>query len=210
MDNRKLEKKVKEIILKNKGERIREIDIARKLRISRTPVREILNRLEDAGIIERKKKGGTYVKKINIREINEMYEIREYLEGLAARKTAEKVTEEIINKLKEIEKKYREALKNKDLSSMIEKDAEFHLTIAEESGNKMLYKLMDNLHLLTKIFRISFKFPHYFERYIENPFSHKKIIEAIKSRNPDKAEKTIRKHIKFGRETLIKIYIEGR
>lgn len=202
-----LKGKIEEYILKNGSNKIKEVELARRFKVSRTPIREVLKNLEERGIIVRRKKGGTRLKEITLKDLNEIYEIRKVLEGLAANLLCENITGKIIKELVKIDKKNLSALRENNRILAIETDIEFHAKIVNSCGNERLIKLIRDIHLLTQAFRINYKIVPSLRHTKKNPYSHKKIIEALKERNAEKAERISRRHVEWAKNYMIRIFL---
>ena len=124
------------------GERLMEIQLAEEMGVSRTPVREAIRKLELEGLVIMVPRKGAYVAGISVKDIHEVFEVREYLEGLAASLAAKRITPE---ELDEMEKSlFMEAgeLDGNNLRSIVEIDTTFH---------DLLYKAVRNEQLVNNL-----------------------------------------------------------
>jgi len=184
------------------GERLVEPKLAKNLGISRTPIREALRQLESEGFIEIVPRRGAIVKELTIKDIDDLYAIKANLEGLAARQAVLNLTEEQIENLIYINKRFRDfAEKNPNVTDEYLKDnIDFHNIFIAASGNE---KLVDILDGLAKNFqRLKSMLVSDAGRAATAVVEHKKIIDAFVSKNPDMAEKSVRDHIISGWEYL--------
>lgn len=184
------------------GERLVEPKLAKNLGISRTPIREALRQLEAEGFIEIVPRRGAVVKELTIKDIDDLYAIKANLEGLAARQATQNLTEEQLEILININKKFRAyADKNPEVSDEYLKDnIDFHNIFIAASGNE---KLVDILDGLSKNFqRLKTMLVSDSNRAHIAVNEHKKIIDAFVAKDPDMAERTVRDHIISGWEYL--------
>lgn len=177
------------------GERLVEPKLAKNLGISRTPIREALRQLEGEGFIEIVPRRGAIVKELTIKDIDDLYAIKANLEGLAARQATANLTEEQLEILININRKFKDyAEKNPNVSDEYLKDnIDFHNIFISASGN---IKLVDILDGLSKNFqRLKSMLVADTGRAVNAVKEHKKIIDAFISKDPDLAERTVRDHI---------------
>jgi DNA-binding GntR family transcriptional regulator len=130
------------------GDRLLYTEIASKMGVSMTPVKEALLRLEQEGIVETIARRGTYVREITDQDIIEYTQIRIALESLAADIICEKrIPPEEIRELSRINKKLKRAITRGQTTESLARDIEFHSTIIKLSGSKRLLDLMGLLPL---------------------------------------------------------------
>lgn len=201
----KIADKIRSDIIKGvykNGERLVEPKLAKNLGISRTPIREALRQLESEGFIEIVPRRGAIVKELTIKDIDDLYAIKANLEGLAARQAVLNLTEEQIESLININKKFRHiAEKNPNVTDEYLKDnIDFHNIFISASDND---KLVDILDGLSKNFqRLKSMLVSDAGRAAMAVVEHKKIIDAFVSKDPDLAESSVRNHIISGWEYL--------
>ena len=118
--------------------RLMEIDLSEKMNVSRTPIREAIKRLADDGLVKVEPRRGAYVANISIKDMLDVFEVREDMEGFAAKLAAERITEEEKAELQKIAAAYDDALSSGDKETIIEFDEEFHNFIVAEFFNLLL------------------------------------------------------------------------
>jgi DNA-binding GntR family transcriptional regulator len=173
------------------GERVREEEVARNLGVSRTPVREALQRLQQRGILILGPGRGLMVAQLSHAQIVELYAMREILEGSAARFAATHATAPEITTLYELQ----EQLKTAESDDMlhITLNRRFHQAIYEAAHNRYLMQTLESLNDSFALLRSStFRLPH---RQRDSDEERRRIIEAIEKRDPALAEKEAREHI---------------
>ncbi len=188
--------KVREDILSGKyadNEELKEATIGAELGVSRTPVREALRQLELEGLVNIIPNKGAYVTGISIKDIHDIYVIRSYLEGLAARWACERITEQEIDEIEEIVYLSEFHAKKKHFDQIVELDNKFHESMYRASGSKILEHELTTFHHYVE--RIRKKSLHDEERALKSNEEHTAILEAIRNRDGELAEKLAHEHI---------------
>ena len=122
-----------------------EIQLAQKLGVSRTPVREAIRKLELEGLVLMIPRKGAEVAEITIKDLEDVLEVRAALEELAVCDACENITEEQILALKEAADNFQAALESDDLVKCAETDMAFHEIIYSATNNKRLLQILNNL-----------------------------------------------------------------
>lgn len=179
------------------GERIREDLLAESISMSRTPVREAINRLSAEGFVLNVPRKGIFTAKFNREELIDIIELRVLLESYAARKCCKHITDDEIAELEDIFNKLKEALLNRDSVNAGVYDGMFHKKIAEYSRNKKAIAFVDEIEDLAifarrmEVYNIRYEYTE--EKSIEQ---HEAILIAIKNRDEEAAAKAIEKNTK--------------
>jgi DNA-binding GntR family transcriptional regulator len=186
---------IKDEILTNKlrpGESLPLERYINDLSLSRTPLREAVLRLEKEGLVEIKPRMGTFVAHLNLREIQEIYQVRRTLEGLAARLAAERIK---VESLKEVETNLlRHSLKGSKINyeAISETGQSLHRFIINSCGNSVLSRIIQSLQdHFTRFRSLSLDIP---EKVLSSHQEHLKILDALKKRDGELAEKLIHEH----------------
>lgn len=188
--------RIREDILSGKyseNEELKEATIGAEFGVSRTPVREALRQLELEGLVNIIPNKGAYVTGISQQDIHDIYVIRSYLEGLAARWACENITEAEIENIEEIVYLSEFHAKKKHYEQIVELDNRFHECIYKASGSKILEHELTTFHHYVE--RIRKKFLRKEERAMRSNGEHTAILEAIRQRDGDLAEKLAHEHI---------------
>jgi DNA-binding GntR family transcriptional regulator len=201
-------KVLREAILKGElmiGEKITEMEIADELSVSRTPVREAFRMLEQEELINIIPQQGVFVAGVETeKEIDDIFQLRAELEGLAAYLAAEKINEEQKASLKEYTKELEECIKNNDQRGCIRVDIAFHRIIKEASNNKWLEKFLDTLFEQATRFRSSsFSRKGRMHEFLSE---HMELADAINSGDSDRARKCAEDHIKAAWDSIITVF----
>lgn len=176
-----------------KDEELRENTIATELGVSRTPVREALRQLELEGLVNIIPNKGATVTGLSVKDMNDIYVIRSYLEGLCARWACVNITEAQLEQLEEIQYLFEFHTKKKHYDQLVELDDRFHDIIYAASNSRMLtHVLVDFHHYVQRVRKGSLSNE---ERATNCIMEHNAILEALKQRDADKAEELASQHI---------------
>jgi DNA-binding GntR family transcriptional regulator len=176
-------------------------EIARRLNVSRSPVREAVLQLVASGLASEQPRKGVVVATIELSDLVEIHEIREYTEALTARLAAERATATDIERLSQIVAVQATAVKNANAESYFRTNADFHEQLGIASGNRRLLNIRQLLEGQMKIglLRVSQDI-HQRSRGLAE---HEAILQAIRSRDSALAERLMREHIATTRSNLI-------
>ncbi|HEY9266467.1 MAG TPA: GntR family transcriptional regulator [Microbacterium sp.] len=184
------------------GTKLSEGRLAERFGTSRMPVREALQMLARADFVIVEQRRGTFVRGVSQREIVDLYEVREALEGMAARLCATRASEELLDRLDMLMQRMASAVAADDSAAYIEADEQMHGLIFEGSANSRLmdqYRLLsDHLHrnyLSTVVTRRP-------GRLSRSMSEHQIVVEAVRMRDADSAERAMRHHVTQGRQEL--------
>jgi len=185
------------------GSKISEPELAKRYQISRSTLREALNRLEKCHLIERKANVGSRVVECSIESLLEIYIVRESLEGMACRQAALNMTDDEITDMQDMLKQHAtsQALKDGVAYYQEEGDLDFHYKIILGSHNQQLINILcGQLYHLVRMYRCQFGMnsPRASRAFDE----HSRIIEAISERDGELAELLMRRHIAASRKNI--------
>lgn len=159
------------------GTRMMEVELADEMGVSRTPVREAIRKLEKEGLVTIEPRRGAYASDISAKDMVDILEVRQDLEGMAAGIAAQKITDEGRIELENIARKYKESVDKEDIEEIIKNDEAFHKYIVGLSGNKTLIKMVSQVQELA----LRFRYIYYedFSRFKNQPSEHQAIVDAI-------------------------------
>jgi len=183
------------------GQPLREEALASKYGVSRTPIREVLRRLESDGLVEIIPYKGIFVTELTLADIREILDIRLALESIAARRAAINIEDEEIERLKDLADKFETAAKENDIELSFQADDRLHKIILIIADNNRLKEYLNKL--LSQIYRIRFLSGNTPGRLDESSQEHQDIINALIDRDPDSAEKMMKKHLRNTEELLL-------
>lgn len=178
-----------------KGERLVEHDIAEKLQVSRTPVREALKRLESEGFLEALPRQGLIVKSHSEAEIREIYMIREALESLAAEQAAINATDEDVALLEKlVSAMNRQDDPQADPAETLDVHRHFSEAYNRASHLPTLVRMIESLkEQIIPLRKVSLRGR---KRREEAQAEHGALLRALKERKPDLAAELTRRHIR--------------
>lgn len=174
------------------GERIVESQIARSMGVSQAPVREALRELEQAGLVVSYPSRGAYVRKLTMKDIQEIYSLRAVLERFAVQLRIEEYEDEDFAKLESFVDGMVEGARNEDTEAFVEQDFEFHSYICRKAGHALLYKTWLSFSPLNWTFYTASR---HFRPKVELAERHYPLVESLRSRDPEIAGKAIWAHI---------------
>jgi DNA-binding GntR family transcriptional regulator len=183
------------------GERLMEVQLAEKLGVSRTPIREAIRKLELEGLVIMIPRKGAYVADLSLKDITDALEIRAALEGLAAGLAAMRITDEEIEGLEMNAVQFHKAVEADDFDSIVQKDIEFHERIFRATRNEKLMQITNNLREQVQRFRLMYINKSNKSKDLVK--EHYEISEAISKRDIDAAEKYAKKHIENAEKHIL-------
>ena len=184
--------------------RLMEIDLSEKMNVSRTPIREAIKRLADDGLVKVEPRRGAYVANISIKDMLDVFEVREDMEGFVAKLAAQRITDEEKSELKAIAEEYEKAIEEADdKERIIELDEKFHNFIVKCSGNETLSELVHYVQELS----LRFRYLYYDDSslYESTAEQHNRIMEAINSGRDEEARTEADAHVKMLKEFIFEL-----
>lgn len=176
------------------GESLVESKLAEDLGVSRTPIREAIRLLELEGLVETTPNKGAVVLGITRKDVEDIYAIRQLVEGLAARWAAENITEHDKKEMQKILDLMEFYAQRGNIDEVADLDNEFHHAIYKASGSKILNLTLSNLHQYVQLARLeSLKIPNRPEKTIAE---HRAILDSFQAGDPDRAEAAVTEHVR--------------
>jgi len=179
------------------GSRLTEETLARQLGISKSPVREALNRLEAEGLIIIHARRGAFVRKFTLNETRDLFDLRILLEVYAVEKAV--ITAELLREMADSIERTKEHLLNGDKLAHVEEDLRFHSMIAASTGNSEFLHVFDGVQHKSILSRSK----TYHLSPTSAPVNHQKIYEALKKGDREAARRAMRDHIQFLGDSLL-------
>ena len=175
------------------GERLMEIQLADKLGVSRTPIREAIRKLELEGLVLMIPRRGAEVAEITEKSLRDVLEVRSALEELAVDLACDRRTEEDIEQLKQAAKDFEEVAESDDVTALAEADVRFHDIIYFATDNQKLIQLLYNLR--EQMYRYRVEYLKRKEVYDTLFAEHQYIIECIVKRDKIAAKQAVNTHV---------------
>lgn len=183
------------------GAKLSEMELSTKYAVSRAVIREAINRLEACRLVERKANIGARVVSLTAAGLNELYQVREALEGMAARLAALHMSEAEIADLQALLQCHLQTVQGGETYYQEAGDLDFHYRIIIGSKNTQLISmLIENLYHLIRLYRVQLGMagPRVTTAFDE----HKHIVQAIANRDAELAEILMRRHILYTKNNL--------
>ena len=179
------------------GERLMEIQLANKLGVSRTPVREAIRKLELEGLELMIPRKGAEVAEITRQDMEDVLEVRTALEELAVKDACDHITDAQLSELKKASNEFKKALlEGKDLVTCADADMHFHDVILSATNNRRLIQMLNNL---------SEQMYRYRMEYLKDERTHKTLIEEH-----DAIRRALKKHDKVKAGAAIRVHIDNQ
>lgn len=189
-------KTLRQAILKGElepGERLMEIQLAERLGVSRTPIREAIRKLELEGLVLMIPRKGAEVAKISESNLRDVLEVRRSLEELAIDLACQRITEEELDELNKAEVDFKAAIENGDAMQIAQTDESFHEIIYNSTKNQKLVQILNNLR--EQMYRYRLEYIKDADKRQVLMVEHEHILSALKVRNLAEARMAAREHI---------------
>jgi DNA-binding GntR family transcriptional regulator len=184
------------------GECINEALVSQLLGLGRTPVHQAIDRLMLEEMVEVIPRKGVIVKPVIMSDVLQMVDVRMINETQCARLAAERADASHVENLEKVIGEARQAIGKRDIYTMMMLDREFHLSVGGASKNFVLADVLRKLNERSlRFWFISFTTPDHHTNF---QAQHEAIFEAIRSHDPDKAERAMRVHIEAFRKSVMR------
>ncbi len=183
------------------GAQLDERTLAQDLSVSRTPLREAIATLVEEGLVERRPYRGNFVRMLTVKQVNDLYQARQALEGMAIRLAVARISESDLEPLQVILAACQGALERDDIAAYSIADQQFHDAIARLSDNEVVIELLGRLRRQIQLVRISAnRDPQVVRRTaLERP----RILSALEARDADLAARLLEDHIDGVRRSIV-------
>ena len=185
------------------GERLMENQLADKLGVSRTPVREALRMLELENLVELVPRKGAQVLDMSEKDITNILEVRSALEGLATSVACKKMSKEDLQQLKNLEVDFEKAVADNDVEHFVDIDEDFHDLIFAATENDKLINIFRNLRI--QLYRYRMAQAKNNETSMSTIVAHhRSIIRAIENHDAEEGATIAQGHIKYQTESILR------
>lgn len=175
------------------GERLMEIQLAKKLGVSRTPIREAIRKLELEGLVLTIPRKGAEVAEITEKSMRDVLEVRRNLEALAVQLACERMQYRQIEELKKAAADFREIINSGDVTKIAEADVAFHDIVYMATDNQRLILILNNLR--EQMYRFRVEHLKKKESYPQLMKEHEEIIEHLEHRRKEEAMQVVCQHV---------------
>lgn len=187
---------LREAILKGElkpGERLMELQLASKLGVSRTPIREAIRMLEQEGLAVTIPRKGAEVAKMTEKDMEDVLQIRDALDELAASIACELISQEEMEELKRTMHEFEESTKTGDLKRIAEADVKFHDIIYQATNNPKLVSMLSNLR--EQMYRYRVEYLKDEKNYPILVKEHSEIVDGLSKKDKAKVTAAMHKHV---------------
>jgi DNA-binding GntR family transcriptional regulator len=179
------------------GQRILQEKLAREMGVSRTPLVNALKRLAQERLVEWVSRRGIYVKRFTMREMAQLFEVREGLEPIAARLAATRIAPAEVNRFKQMFDGFSTKPSAAEVRRYLKCDRQFHWRLVELTENPHLAAAMESVNMMISAYQVGVP-----RSLAESLPEHRAIIDALGRRDPDASEAAMRAHIRRSVERL--------
>jgi len=176
------------------------------LGVSRGPVREAFRVLEEAGLVQLEKNRGVFVRQVPLDEALEIFDLRAMIEAHVGASLANSATEQQLKQLKKLVLQMEQAVKVVDEATYYRLNIEFHECMVSYTGNKKLISMYRKLTQELSLFRRRNFSDH--ALLVTSVNEHRDILDAIGSRNAEKAAQALKQHVLMSRERTIQNHVK--
>lgn len=188
------------------GQWLQENELAEKLCVSRSPIREALRQLASDGLVVEIPNKGVFVKEFTRKDIEEIYDLRVLLEDYAIEKLHDHITPDKAERLMDCLNRMERAHAEKNLPAYTAMDTELHNLLVEMCGNSLLESMYAKIYSLMQQFRIYSLTSS--QRFDESLTEHRDLVHCLLSNNTEEARKINQRHLLLAREKIIQHFSE--
>ena len=182
-----------------------ELQLAAKLGVSRTPIREAIRMLEQEGLAVTVPRRGAEVARMTLKDMEDVLEIREALDELAVQLACKKISSEQLEQLRKVKEDFELNTRSNDVKKIAESDVKFHDIIYEATDNPKLVSMLSNLR--EQVYRYRVEYLKDTNSYPILILEHEAILEGLQSRDCQKAAKAMQEHVE-NQAAAVKAVIE--
>lgn len=194
---------LREAILKGElkpGERLMELQLAAKLGVSRTPIREAIRMLEQEGLAVTVPRKGAEVARMTEKDMEDVLQVRGALDELAVRLATENITPEQLEQLEQARQRFEQSLTSGNVKEIAQADVDFHDAIYQATGNARLVNLLNNLREQLYRYRVEYlKDSRSYPRLLKE---HQDIVDALRRKDKSSASEAMVDHVKNQAEAV--------
>lgn len=182
-------------------ERLVEQELAEQLKMSRTPIREALRRLEERGLVRILPRRGAVVSDISPADVENVYVVRSALEGLAARLVTDHITSEEIERVRGLEAAHAQQATGGDVRALMQANDQFHDAIYGAARNPCLLDMIRQLR--RQIYAVRFSAWVEPARIARSVAEHRQMVEALSRRDGDGLARLTEEHLRVAKESYL-------
>lgn len=184
------------------GERLMEIHLAERLGVSRTPIREAIRKLELEGLVMMIPRRGAVVASITEKDLKDVLEVRRTLELMAGEVACDRITKELLEKLRQAAEEFSDALSLEDVTKQAAADVKFHEIIYAATGNQKLITILNNLRDQMYRYRLEYLKDKDSHRQLQR--EHENIYQGIKRGDKEAVASSMCQHIDNQQDAILR------
>jgi GntR family transcriptional regulator, rspAB operon transcriptional repressor len=185
------------------GQRLNLEELVEQLKISKMPVKEAIGRLAMDGLLDVQAQRGTFVSRIDSRELQETFAVRCALEVLAGELAVERIQKADLEKLNKLIAEMEQSTSQTDVGRHLELNFQFHGLLVELSDNRKLIEMYHRLRTPIQIAGIHYRSETWVERVAQEQKEHRAILRALQQKDAGALARAIREHLKRGGTSLL-------
>lgn len=182
------------------GQRLDLDELVERLKISKMPIKEAIGRLAAEGLLDIQARRGTYVGRVDARDLAETFEVRCALEMLAGELAAARATKADLNQLRQL---ITQMESSQDVGQHLELNFQFHGLIVQLSDNRKLIELYHRLRVPIQVAAIHYRSEDWMARVAQEQKEHRTIVRALEQKDAEAVSRAISNHIKRGSASLL-------
>ncbi len=191
------------------GDWLRQQQLAREYNSSQMPVREALKQLISDGLVEHVPFRGARIIKFTPEDVDDLYTLRAYMEGMAAKRAASSITPDELVELERLHIRMSQCVTPQEIREYRELNRRFHLLLFSACRRPLLVRILNQLWATFPVMLWS-SFPKTAawsppDRELTDTEEHQAIIDALKARDPDSVERAVRHHIEESARVLTRV-----
>lgn len=180
---------------------LREVELAKQLGTSRTPIRQALLLLEREGLVEAPPNRAATVRSYDRDELQELYDLRAELEGYATRLAVPRLADEEIEEIEDSCERFAELASGEDVLALADEDFTFHRTLREAAGSPRLARMIRELSALPLLYTSYLAYSPEHRGTVER--DHRVIAAALRDRDADRACALMEEHVGHARDIAL-------
>ena len=188
------------------GQRLKEVQLANELGISRTPIREALLLLQAEGLVEATPNRGSTVRAYDVGELEDMYELRAVLEGHAARRAATRITDDALRELRASCARFQELVTGhragEGVTELVEENGVFHEIVLDACGSHRLTGMVRQVVVAPLVYRSYIWYSP--EQARLSLHAHTQLVHTLERGDGERADAIMREHVFQARDVLVR------
>lgn len=182
------------------GQRLNLEELVERLNISKMPVKEAIGRLAMEGLLDVQAQRGTFVSRVEPRDLADTFEVRRALEMLAGELAVAHVTKADLEKLRSLIAAMEKSIA---VAQHLELNFEFHGLLVELAGNRKLSETYHRLRVPIQVAAIHYRSENWTARLAQEQKEHRAIVRALEQKDAEAVSRAIREHLKRGSASLL-------